>query len=144
MSSLNPEHSTPQPIVRPVESDPLKVTLEDASDIIRDLVKDKLVGSAIGSRTTELEDGSTISVFYRPDTDTVGVAEIKSSGESRKIRDRKWSNQDVSNPQRQERQVVRRDGRGKMELKKFGFRERDVKRIGRLVAKFKENEGIDG
>jgi hypothetical protein len=115
--------------------------LDILSDEIKNLVREPGQDS---SNSTTLEDGTTIMLFFKPGQDVVGIAEVRGSHVARKHRDRRWSINEPDDAQQQQRHVLRRDNRGTMELTKYGFREKDVRRIGNLVAKFKDNKGIDG
>jgi hypothetical protein len=115
--------------------------LDSISDEIKNLVREPGQDS---SNSTTLKDGTTIMLFFKPGQDVVGVAEVRGGQTARKHRDRRWSISEPDDVQQQQRHVLRRDNRGKMEVTKFGFRDRDIRRIGNLVTKFKENKVIDG
>ncbi|MBX4188492.1 hypothetical protein KW792_00120 [Candidatus Saccharibacteria bacterium] len=121
-------------------------TLPELNQEIMGLVEGHEIMDVPGAyqRAAELTDSRRILLSYMPEKTFVSVTEETRKPGSVKVRGRKWSSLNPLDETLQERRVLRSDGQNRAEHKKRGLRERDVRRIARLLEIFKETEDSDG
>jgi hypothetical protein len=94
-------------------------------------------------RSVDTPAGGRIVISYIPDRQFIAIAEEVRGPGSIKIRGRNWDSEDPLEESAQLRRILRGENKNRREIKATGFRERDIRRVSRLLLRFSELEGAD-
>lgn len=95
-------------------------------------------------RSVETPLGGRVVVSYLPAKEIISVVEETRGPGSVKIRGRSWNSENPLDESQQLRRILRSEGIKRREIKRAGFRERDIRRISKLLLKFNNPEEADG